>query len=931
MKRPLGYWYRTLTASYEIEKENKQEREISAGRILVSEDETFSSIIYDTGKSRSVRGMAVRLDVPLKPCTRYYWKVQVWQYESSMVQSDTEWFETGLMDRGFQGIPIAPSFPSDSPVVFEQSFTAKRLPERARLYICCLGVYEVRINGVRVGDEVLAPGLTVYDRYVQYQTYDTGAYIREGENRIEVEAADGWYKGKYGYRQNEAYANGKQYELLADLYFDGECVLRTDCTWKVRRSTVRSSDIYDGEVCDPGFDVGSQASVVPGSLEAGVVKERLGVPVRVKERLQAKRIIRTPAGENVLDMGQNMAGRVRFFCREPKGTRVVLEHGEVLQNGCFYNRNYRTAKAEYIYISDGIPRWIYAKFCFFGFRYVRITGITEPDPADFFGEVIYSDLEPLSRIHTGHSLLNRLMENILWSQKSNFIDIPTDCPQRDEKMGWTGDAQIFAETACMNMECYPFFRKYLHDIALEQQKNGGKVPQIVPSVGRSELTSAAWGDAAVIIPWTLYRIYGDPSILEEQYESMKAWIGYIDSQNRENGTDPCLWQNGFHYGDWLALDGGYYHMPTGGTDVYYVSSVYFYHSVKLLAKTAEVLGRETDFRIYSEKAEQIRQAVRREYFAGSGKVAVNTQTACILALVFGIARGEEREPVKQQFLEKIRRDGYHLKTGFAGTPFLLEALSECGRNDLALRILLDEEYPGWLYPVTLGATTMWERWDSLNPDGKMSDTGMNSLNHYANGSVGAWIYCRLAGLRQQPGSAGFSRTVIEPLVSPKLGGLDFELHTASGWYKIVWETKRRGEKEYVKLSVTIPPGAETEIRLPCVAEDMEPVLENGKMISGIVLMRGAGEYIYEYRLSPSWRTYYSMEDSVRELVRNPEIRDYLYRKVPMLEKVDGAEIQNMTLEQMSRLPFFLGIGTHLGLEKPVLEEIRTFISKIEKR
>lgn len=926
--RPMGYWYRTLTASWKV-KEALGKFQQSA-QIQVSSDEDFKEIIWDSGRDKKLKSTGTEIPISLEACTRYYWKVKVWDETGDIGESNVEWFETGLMERGFKGISITPTLDSSIAPVYEREFELDFLPQTARMYITCLGVYELEINGERVDDHFLEPGFTVYESYVQYQTYDIRKYLCLGKNQIKVIAGDGWYKGLYGYRQNENYRKGKKYEFIADVYADGECILCTDLSWKSRKNKILYSDLYDGEIYDANLDDSELFDVEKGNLDKKTVMERIGVPVKIVQTLRPKEIIHTPKGETVLDMGQNMAGYVSFYCAEPKGTHIILEHGEILQNGCFFNKNYRTAKARYEYISDGIPRVVHARLCFFGFQYVKISGIKDVRLEDFLGNVLCSELETTIHIETGHQLLNRLIQNVMWSQKGNFIDIPTDCPQRDEKMGWTGDAQIFSQTACMNMDCYPFFRKYLHDISLEQELTGGLVPQIVPSVGRRERTSAAWGDAAVIIPWNMYQIYGDSGILKEQYESMTAWIAYIDEENRKSGTNPDLWQNGFHYGDWLALDGGCYHMPTGGTDVFYISSAYFYYSVQIMCKTAEIIGKKEEQNKWKQKAEKIRQAIKKEYFTGNGKVAIDTQTACIVALCFKIVSGKETEPVKKQFLKRMQMDGWCLKTGFVGTPFLLEALTLCEREDLAYRVLLDKNFPSWLYPVTMGATTMWERWDAINPDGSMSDDGMNSLNHYANGSVAIWIYEHIGGIRQLEDTSGFEKVMIAPVVTPEISYIKMEYDSMSGKWKINWHIEKAKENERFILNLEIPFNTEAVIRLPYVDGEVK---ENGKNIGKMeepLLKREAGKYQYEYTLNPKWKPCYSMEDSVCEMVRNPELKKWLYAKVPMLEKVDGAEIQNMTLIEMSKLPFFLGIGMRLGLDQKTLQEIQEHISKIEK-
>lgn len=937
VSKPLGYLYKTITASYIAESTSAKRQE--SARIIVALDENFSEIVFDTGRSKKVSGLGTRLPVSLKPRQRYYWKVWVWDENDRCEESAAEWFETGLMEVGFTGECITPDLEPEIPPVFVKEFTLTKETATARLYLCCIGVYEVYLNGKRVGDEILAPGVTVYHHYVQYQTYDVSQLLVKGENVIEVSAGDGWYKGLYGYRQNNDYRKGKTYELLADLYVDGGLALSSDRSWQVKKNKISFSDIYDGECRDDTQNDSERFGVKAGNLDKSIVKERLSLPVKVKETLHPLSIIHTPKGETVLDMGQNMVGWMAFFCREKAGTKISLEHGEVLQDGCFYNKNYRTAKARYDYISDGQEKIVHPGLTFFGFRYVKITGVTEVRLEDFKGEVLYTDLEETGRMQTGNQGLNQLISNILWSQKGNFLDVPTDCPQRDEKLGWTGDAQIFAGTACLNMDCYEFFRKYLHDIALEQEDTGGLVPQVVPSVGRNERTSAAWGDAAVIIPWTLYSYYGDASILEEQFESMKAWISYIDKENERHQTDPALWQNGFHYGDWLALDGGCYHMPTGGTDVFYISSAYFFYSVSLLAKSAKVLDRMDEYKKYSQKAEEIRQAIQKEYFTANGKLSIDTQAAYIVAIVFGLIKeNRQLELVKKQFMLRMRMDGYSLKTGFVGTPFILSALSECGRNDLAYQILRNPDYPGWLYPVTLGATTMWERWDALNPDGSMSDSGMNSLNHYANGSVQEWMYTNMAGIEPRMddkddktdgiNGCGFKHVYVKPQVHPAVGWMHTTLKSPAGTYEIRWEIINDTR---LKLECRVPFDASADIILPSCGGKVQINGQEENYQAGDNIRVDAGVWNFEYELIKEYRPYYHLEYSVRELIKHPDIKEFLYQKVPMLVHTDKAEIQNMTLTEMSKLPFFLGIGTRLGLEEEVLEEIESYISQIPIR
>lgn len=917
IERPLGYLLRRITATYQVTqaKGRRQER----ARILVARDPELQNIVFDTGITDSVSPLGTPLIFRQEPSARYYWKVQVWDDEGDCGESGVSWFETGLLEEGWEGISITPQLEDAFLPVMEKDFTLDKLPERARLYICGLGVFEAFLNGSRVGEEEMTPYLTPYHSYVQYLTFDVGSLLRIGENNLRVHLGGGWYKGNYGYRQNEDYALGRRFQLLAQMnLWDQDGAVRrigTDLSWKAAKSNVTISDIYEGEWVDDTLEDARRYPVRAGDLDPGIVKERLSMPVSVMEHLAPAAILHTPKGETVIDMGQNMVGRLSFRCRGKRGERFLFEHGEVLQDGCFYRDNYRTAKAMFSYVSDGIEKEVHPRFTFFGFRYVRVTCRQPLRLTDFRGEVIYSCLERTGTLTTGNQLVNRLISNILWSQKGNFLDVPTDCPQRDEQLGWTGDAQIFARTACLNMECYSFFAKYLHDISLEQEEAGGMVPQVVPNVDRSRKTSAAWGDAAVIIPWALYEIYGDASVLEEQFESMCSWVAYIDRMNREHGTHPDLWQNGFHYGDWLALDGGYYHMPVGGTDTYYLSSAYFYLSVSLTARAAGVLEKRERERYYREKAARIKAAIRQEYFTPNGGLCMDTQTGYLTAIVFGLYEGEEQKKrLGEKLEERLRKDGYQLKTGFVGTPALLPALSMTGRQELAYRILLDTSCPGWLYPVTMGATTMWERWDSIRPDGHISDTGMNSLNHYANGSVMEWLYGYMAGIRQQEGSVGYRRVEICPGVHPALKSVSVRLDTAMGCYGLDW----RIQEGNLEISLDIPFGGEARVTLPYVKGKLRI---NGAPGQETEFTVASGHYELEDDYIPR----HNMAESVRELIRSQEIREYLYRRIPMLERIDGAEIQNMTLPELARLPFFLGIGTKLGMGQETLYEVEEYI------
>jgi alpha-L-rhamnosidase len=467
----------------------------------------------------------------------------------------------------------------------------------------------------------------------------------------------------------------------------------------------------------------------------------------------------------VYDLGQNISGIFRLHVHEEKGTHIRLFAGEVLQNGNFYNENLRTALAEYHYVSDGMEKDIVPSFTFYGYRYMKVEGITEPKLSDFEGLALYSDLKETGKLTTGHNKVNRLIKNVEYGQKDNFVDVPTDCPQRDERLGWTGDAQVFSATSCFLRDSYAFYRKYLYDMKTEQDENGGMVPDIIPSLDKPYRScSSVWGDASCIIPWNVYQFYGDRSILEECFDGMKAWVDYIQNIDK----DSHLWKDHFHYGDWLALD-----HPThkedvcmGGTYEGYIAEVYYYNSASIVRKAAEILGREEDAKHYRKLEEWLLSELRAEYFTEKGRCAVDTQTGILLGLQYDLI--PEKSNMQTCLLQKLNQNENKLQTGFVGTPFLLGQLTETGNEHLAYDLLLNEDYPGWLYEVNLGATTIWERWNSLNPDGSVSSTGMNSLNHYAYGSVLEWICRYAAGLNQAEDGIGFQKALIRPYPDVRL-------------------------------------------------------------------------------------------------------------------------------------------------------------------
>ncbi|MBE0689895.1 MAG: family 78 glycoside hydrolase catalytic domain, partial [Anaerolineae bacterium] len=554
---------------------------------------------------------------------------------------------------------------------------------------------------------------------------------------------------------------------------------------------------------------------------------------------------------SVLDMGQIMTGWIRFRTKAQAGTRIHLQFGEVLQGGNFFRDNLRTARADYTYIADGAEAVVEPYFTFYGFRYVKISGWDGAlNIDDFTGCVVYSQMDTIGEIETSNEKVNQLIKNAMWGQKGNFLDIPTDCPQRDERLGWTGDAQIFVGTACFNMDVDAFFSKYLYDLAKEQSKLGGMVPFIVPMANLKRGGSSAWGDAATVVPWTVYEVYGDIDILEQQFESMCAWVDYIREIDDASGGRR-LWTEGFHFGDWLALDGSDPVSRRGGTPEDFIASAFYCYSARLAARAAAFLGKMEKADVYGRLSAEVKAAIQKEYFTENGRLAIPTQTGYLLALYMDLVPDGYLERVQKDFVLRLTYDNLHLRTGFVGTPYLCRVLSNIGADDLAYTLLLNEDFPSWLYAVNLGATTIWERWNSLNPDGTISSTGMNSLNHYAYGSIVEWMYRDMCGLNPSSGDddvTGFRHARIAPKPDKSLQWARARYRSAAGFYESGWRFDEVGQ---LTLEIAIPFNAAATVVLPGAQLDEVSIndqrLREGEQIGNSVeLVLGAGHYTMAY-------------------------------------------------------------------------------------
>jgi len=690
---------------------------------------------------------------------------------------------------------------------------------RARLYATAHGLYAANMNGVRVGDEVLAPGWTSYSHRLRYQSYDVTELLREGDNTIEVVLGNGWYRGRLGWSGKRG-LYGERLALLAQLEVttaDGAThLLATDETWTARESGIVADDIYDGQRSDLriahlGDPAGPQdhVEVLEADLSRLVAPD--GPPVRVTEIVPAARVFTAPSGETLVDFGQNLVGWVRLRVRgQEQGREVVVRHAEVLEHGELGVRPLRSAKATDSYILSGDSEEVLEPaFTFHGFRYAGVTGVTDLAAGDVEAVVVGSDMLRTGWFSSSHPLLDRFHDNVVWAMRGNFVDVPTDCPQRDERLGWTGDIQVFSPTANFLFDCAGLLSSWLADLAADQDDNG-TVPFVIPDIlPGPHPAAAAWGDAATVVPWVLYQRSGDAELLARQLPSMRRWVDRL----AELAGPDHLWTGGFQFGDWLDPTAPPDDPFLAKADPDVVATAHFARSAEILGEAAAVLGDEDSAQRYQSLAASVREAFVREYVTPGGRVLSEAPTAYALALAWALlSDADQRCGAGRRLADLVRCSGFRISTGFVGTPLVTDALASSGHVDIAYRLLLQESCPSWLYPVTMGATTIWERWDSMLPDGSINPGEMTSFNHYALGAVADWLHRSVAGLA--PGAPGYRKLVVRPLPG---GGLSFAKArhlTPYGEAAVSWE---RAEGSF-HLSLDVPVGASAEVHLPGAEE-----------------------------------------------------------------------------------------------------------------
>lgn len=761
---------------------------------------------------------------------RCTWRVRIWDQNGE----PTEWSDPARMEMGLLqpsdwsarwiGGPMVGGTHTSSPCPFvRREFTVTKPVVRARLYASALGCYEPYLNGERVGDVEFAPGWTDYHRRIQYQTYDVGHLLRPGTNAIGAILGDGWYCGFVGMSPRQQY--GDRPKFLAQLevdYSDGtRQVVATDSDWSVAYGPILESDLLMGESYDarlemdgwssPGTPLGCWLPVSLFEEPAARLVAPPGPPVRRQERLSPiADPQRLPNGSWLFDLGQNMAGRVELRVAEPRGRTITLRHSEILdEQGRPYYANLRAAKATDRYTPKGEGIEVYQpRFTFHGFRYVEVSGLSEPPGRDVVaGIVLHSDIRPSGSFECSDPLVNQLQHNIRWGQKGNFLEVPTDCPQRDERLGWTGDAQVFVRTAAHNHDVQGFFTKWLDDIADAEARCPGQVPPVVPHL---EIVGPdggpAWADAAVICPWTVYRCYEDTRILERHYELYRRFVDWLESESKDliRAYDGCAWQG---FGDWLSIE--------AETPKDLIGTAFLAYSARIVSKIARALGRTSDAARYEDLANRVKTAFERRFVTEAGVVATASQTCCVLALHFGLVPAKLRATVLETLVRDIERRGTRLSTGFVGCSYLPFVLSDNGRSDVAYALLEQTRWPSWLYAVTQGATTIWERWDGWTHDRGFQDPGMNSFNHYAYGSVGEWLYRVCAGLDLDPDVPGYRRLWIRPTPGGSLTRARATLHTPYGLAESGW-ARNDGA---CSVRIVVPPNTSARVDLPGDATD----------------------------------------------------------------------------------------------------------------
>ncbi len=864
---PLGIDVVIPRFSWEIVS-NERNVVQSAYEVKAAKSETDlkedKNLLWDSKKI--VSGQSIQVEYAgevLQSGERVYWQVRVYDnHNNTSNWSVITFFEMGLLKSSdWRGTWIEPKAKESSKLsspcpMLRKEFNLGKKIKQARLYASSHGLYWAEMNGKKISEQLFTPGWTSFNKRLQYQTYDVTSQLQEGLNTIGVILGDGWYRGFLTWdKKRNAY--GKTLALLLQLevtYDDGSKeVISSDGTWKSSTGPILKSDIYDGELYDArlekanwssnGYNDAGWKNVIPKNYSKEILIASYGPPVKKIQEIKPIHISKSPDGATLVDMGQNMVGQVRLQVSGKAGTKIKLRYAEVLdKQGNIYTENLRKALQTDEFILKGDGQEIFEPhFTFHGFRYIAVTGFPGELTADnLSGLVIHSDMKPSGSFTCSDSLINQLQHNIVWGLKGNFLDVPTDCPQRDERLGWTGDAQVFCPTACFNMDAASFYTKWLGDLQADQMKNGA-IPHVIPDI-LHQSAAAGWADAGVVIPYTVYLKYGDTRILKEHYESMKAWVNYM----KNVAGDSCLWKKGAQFADWLSVS---------STDKSLIATAYYAYSTSILQKTSAILGKKEDAAEYEKQFNKIKQAFQKEYISTGNHMMLTTQTADVMALAFNLVQDSLRKHIAENLDQDVKKSG-HITTGFLGTPLISQVLTQNGYTDEAFLLLMNKKYPSWLYPVTMGATTIWERWDGIRPDGTFQDKGMNSFNHYAYGAIGNWLYSAVAGIELNPEEPGYKKFTINPHIGGNLTSAKASYQSVYGRIESGWQISNNE----MTLTITVPPNTTAQVYLP--SENKNDITESGKPLGSgsdlklveerggqSVVEVGSGEYVFRVKMA----------------------------------------------------------------------------------
>lgn len=855
---------------------------------------------------------SVNIKLDLKPRTRYFVVLN-----KNTDSEYTTWFETGKSNEPFTAKWIGGKVEVANNV-FTKKFEVTNSVKQVRLYISAQGVYQIYINENIITDEVLAPGFTNYGVYTQIQTYDLTKQIQDNDNNLEISVGDGWYKGVLGFGDGTPNVYGDNQGIIAELHIEFENgstqVINSDLDWQVYSGTTTASGIYYGQDLD--LTSSKKVYYTPVLISGQPLVDRESLPIKYQEKFSVLEIVKNSKDEVIFDFGQNHSGVICFENSAKFGEKLVFEFTEILQDGFFYRENLREARARFEVISDGQTKWITPSFTFFGYRYVKVTGDIELNEKTIYSQSIYSDIEFKSSIKSDNKLVNQLFSNIIWGQKSNFIDVPTDCPQRNERLGWTGDANVFSKAALINANVAQFYRKYMKDVRAEQQALGGMVPMYAPAINHHDGGAAVWADVITMLPWNVYIQTGDLKILEENYLAMIDWITWVASTTASN-ENPLIWSNSFQFGDWLALDGNNPAIPSGGTDETFIATIYYYLSVNIVSKTAKLLN-DSRYEEFNQLSEKIKQSILDEFVTTSGKMTLNTQTGFALMLDANILNYQQTKRVINDLVYRLNCDSNQIQTGFVGTPILLPALSQNNLHNLACKIFTNESYPGWLFAVKLGATTVWERWNSVLEDGAINPEGMNSLNHYSYGAVISWAYEYLLGIKNI--EVGYKKVAINPGINPYIKSMDGKVSTPFGDISLNWKLA----DGKVKAILNVPLGVEAVIEPRGLKSSL---LVNGTIQASDKVIVCNGEYILEYDVEIGLIEEKSlrMDSPLFDLANNQQVWAQMLAIKPQLgffnDKSARGKFGNSSLQQVAKnLPFINFTTEELNEIKKILKK-----------